>query len=101
MQEKSYTFRATQREPYDLTREDVEVVFFNSNDEPGARYKAVDMYMALDIMLGRILPQHLPDFSRTVIHRAEMELRNGSALKFRKVKIQRRAVNTANAVATA
>ena len=101
MQETSYIFRATQREPRDLTQEDVEVIFFNSAEEPGAGYKAVDMYMALDIMLGRMLPQHLPEFSRTVIHRAEMELRNGSVLKFRKVEIRRKTDDRANAVATA
>ncbi|KAI4263885.1 MAG: hypothetical protein L6R42_000987 [Xanthoria sp. 1 TBL-2021] len=101
MEAKPYIFRATQREPYDLTQEDVEVAFFNSAEEPGAAYQAVDMYLALDIILGRMLPQDLPDFRRTVIHYADMDLRNGSILKFRKVKIQRKTNDRAGAVATA
>ncbi|KAL8787301.1 MAG: hypothetical protein Q9213_002292 [Squamulea squamosa] len=101
MEARTYVFRATQREPYDLTREDVEVVFFNAAEEPGTAYKASDMYMALDIMLGRMLPQHLPDMTRTVVHCADMELRNGARMKFRKVSIRRKTDDRGNAVATA
>ena len=102
LEEKHYVFRATAREPWDLTRVDVEVAVFNSPEEPGAAYKAIDMYTALDIILGRILPQNLPDMARTVVHYAELQPRHGPLLRFRKVKIQRKTANSLdNVIATA
>ncbi len=101
MEAKTYVFEATAREPFDLSRENVQVAFFNSADEPGARYTASDLYIALDIMLGRMLPQELRDFRRTVLHYANMELRNGSILKFRKVTIGRKTNDRVSVVAIA
>ena len=57
MEAKPYVFEATVRDPFDLSRENVQVAFFNSADEPEARYTTSDMYIALDNMLGRMLPQ--------------------------------------------
>ncbi|CAF9939755.1 MAG: hypothetical protein HETSPECPRED_001881 [Heterodermia speciosa] len=102
LEEKNYVFRATAQEPWDLTRIDVEVAIFNSPEEPGAAYKAIDMYTVLDIMLGRILPQNLPDMTRTVVHYAELQPRQGPLLRFRKVRIQRKTRNSLdNVIATA
>ncbi|KAL8794094.1 MAG: hypothetical protein Q9195_003279 [Heterodermia aff. obscurata] len=100
--EKNYFFRATAREPVDLTRQDVEVAIFNSPEEPGAAYKAADMYTALDIILERILPQTALDMTRTVVHYSELQPREGRLLKFRKIKIQHKTVNSlSNAIAIA
>ena len=100
--EKNYFFRATTREPFDLTTQDVEVAVFNEPEEPGARYKAIDMYKALDMMLERMLALDLPDMVRTVVHYCELQPREGPLLKFRKVKIQRKTANSpGNAIATA
>ncbi|KAL8993644.1 MAG: hypothetical protein Q9169_006193 [Polycauliona sp. 2 TL-2023] len=98
--EQLYIFRPVQREPYDLTREDVEVAFLNTADEQGTAYKAIDMYVALDVMLDRMLPKELPDMRRTVIHYADLEPRNGR-LKFKKVEIRRKTDTVADAAATA
>lgn len=100
--EKNYFFRATEQVPYDLTHQDVEVAIFNSPEEPGAAYKAIDMYSALDVMLERILPQHVKDISRTVVHYSELQPRMGPLLKFRRVKIQRKTTDSlSNAISTA
>ena len=101
MEAKTYVFEATAREPFDLSGENVQVTFFNSAGEPGARYTASDMYIALDIMLGRMLPQELLDFGRTVLHYANMELSNGSVMKFRKVTIGRKTYERASVIAIA
>lgn len=57
MPEELYILEATARQPFDLTRENVEIAFFNAADEPGAAYTELDMYRALDIMLGRMVPK--------------------------------------------
>ena len=100
--EKDYIFRASAREPFDLTTQDVEVAIFNEPEEPGAAYRAIDMYKALDIMLEKMLPQDVPDMVRTVVHYSELQPRKGPLLKFRKIKIQRKTVNSlGSAIATA
>ncbi|KAL8820908.1 MAG: hypothetical protein Q9223_000958 [Gallowayella weberi] len=101
MQARTYIFRATAQQPQDLSRENVEVAIFNSADEPGAAYKAEDMYIALDIMLERILPHQLVDMVRTVAHYAEFEPRKGSLLKFRKIRIRRKTTDSARGDAPA
>ncbi|KAL8991214.1 MAG: hypothetical protein Q9169_007920 [Polycauliona sp. 2 TL-2023] len=98
--EQPYIFRPVQREPYDLTREDVEVAFLNTADQQGTGYKAIDMYVALDVMLDRMLPKELPDMRRTVLHYADLEPRNGR-LQFKKAEIRRRTDTVADAAATA
>ncbi|KAL8803963.1 MAG: hypothetical protein Q9182_002835 [Xanthomendoza sp. 2 TL-2023] len=94
MELRTHIFRATAQEPYDLSRENVEVAVFNSADEPGAAYKAEDMYIALDIILERILPHQLVDMTRTVAHYSEFEPRKGALLKFRKVVIRRKTTDS-------
>ncbi|KAL8722047.1 MAG: hypothetical protein Q9181_007577 [Wetmoreana brouardii] len=90
MQAKTYIFRATVREPYDLSAEDVEVAFFNSADEPGQAYTALYMVMALDIMMEKLLPQHLHQMTRSVVHYAEIEPRLGAFLAYKKLVIRRK-----------
>ncbi|KAL8696354.1 MAG: hypothetical protein Q9201_007703 [Fulgogasparrea decipioides] len=90
MQAKTYAFRATRREPFDLASQDVEVAFFNSEDEPGAAYKAEDMVITLDIMLEKMLPQNLREMTTTVVHYADIEPREGAFLGYKKVQIRRK-----------
>ncbi|KAI4231169.1 MAG: hypothetical protein L6R40_007814 [Gallowayella cf. fulva] len=99
MLQRTYIFRATQREPTDLSHEDVELVFFNSANEPGLAYSAMEMYIALDVMLEKILPLTLPDMMRAVVHYAQLEPRNGSLLHFRKMVIRRNTRTLGSAAA--
>ena len=92
--EKDYFFRASAQEPFDLTTQDVEVAIFNSPGEPGAAYKAVDLYSAIDVMLEKILPQSVTAMRTTVVHYSELQPRLEPRLRFRKVKIQRKTGNS-------
>ena len=100
--EINYFFRATTQEPFDLTTQDVEVAVFNSPEEPGEAYKAVDVYSAIDVMLEKMLPLSVPAMSRTVVHYSELQPRLEPRLRFRKVKIQRKTGGSrSNTIATA
>ncbi|KAL9597092.1 MAG: hypothetical protein Q9219_005375 [cf. Caloplaca sp. 3 TL-2023] len=100
MGQQSWTFRATPKRPYDLSREDVELEFYNSRDEPGTAYTAGDMIATLNMMVEMLLPKDFHEMTSTVLHYAELRPIKGTST-FRKVKIQRKRRNSIDSVTIA
>lgn len=79
----------TQREPFDLSRENIAVAFYNSDDEPGAVWGSVAMVYTLYAIQDMVVSDTPAQLARTVAHYAEaIPKHNGQA--YRKVQVQRR-----------
>ncbi|CAF9941198.1 MAG: hypothetical protein HETSPECPRED_002895 [Heterodermia speciosa] len=83
--------------PTDLSREDVEIAFFNSAGEPGAEFRVGDTVQILSIISRTMVTGDMRELVRTVAHYAEVRpVRNGRV--FRKVAIRPKTDVSATAV---
>ena len=76
-----------QTSPTDLSREDVEIAFFNSAGEPGAEFRVGDTIQILSIISRTVVTGDMRELVRTVAHYAEARpVRNGRV--FRRIAIR-------------
>ena len=73
---------ADQTTPTDLSREDIEIAFFNSAGEPGAEFRVGDTVQVLDIISRTVVTGDMRELVWTVAHYAEARpMRNGRVFK--------------------
>ena len=73
---------ADQTTPIDLSRENVEIAFFNSAGEPGAEFRVGDTIQVLDIISRTVVTGDMRELVWTVAHYAEARpMRNGRVFK--------------------
>ena len=71
-----------QTSPTDLSREDVEIAFFNSAGEPGAEFRVGDAIEILNIVSRIVITGDMRELVRTVAHYVEARpIRNARVFK--------------------
>lgn len=81
--------RPRQQSPLDLSRQDVEIAFFNSDEEPGSAFGPRDMIYTLQVVIEILVSQDARELSRKVAHYVEfVPVCNGR--RFKRVRIRRR-----------
>ncbi|KAG7006458.1 hypothetical protein G7Y79_00014g036330 [Physcia stellaris] len=85
-----------QTSPTDLSREDVEIAFFNSAHEPGAEFRVGDAIEILNMISRTVITGDMRDLVRTVAHYAEARpIRNVRVFKRIAIRPKTKLLSTA------
>ena len=81
--------RPRQRSPLDVSRQDVEIAFFNSAEEPGSTFGPRDMIYTLQVILEILVSHDERELSRKVAHYVEF-VPVYNERRYKRVRVQRR-----------
>lgn len=81
--------RPRQKSPLDLSRQDIEIAFYNSDEEPGSIFGPRDMIYTLQVVIEILISHDERELSRKVAHYVEfVPVYNGR--RYKRVRVQHR-----------